>query len=283
MLKRHRPKMVAVHLCRGIRPGPPSLTDSKSKSCRHKSKRGKSLVLSRVPQAIWSNCCSKVAACKGGVVRAHIFAERKRGVSLLDIGARVSLLHTGVLVLSMIDTSCFQLDLQEVGDGTLTTSRTALLSSSGSFHWTAVPTTTNPSCLSARSQTRFATGDSGAVQTMDFTVLTMSPALVRTCSMCWMTRSATDVDPSNDNIVSICENPARFVLKVPLRASVREIRRDTDACPRQSLLVLRAPPCGIPAAVGILVQMPSCSRTQSRSVSQAPVRSSGALRGRSLS
>ena len=87
-----------------------------------------------------------------------------------------------------------------------------------------------------------------------FLVFTVSPALVSTCSMCWMTRPATEVAHTTTTSSRYAKTLARFVIPVPPHALVRGIRRDTGASERH--------PCGVPAAVGILVQVPSCSRTQ---------------------
>ena len=115
-------------------------------------------------------------------------------------------------------------------------------------------------CPSSGSRLRFA-GETGtipdAVQTMDFLVFTMSPAVVSTCSMCvGKPYLPLTLSTQREHRPDMRQH-ARFALPVPPRASDRKIHRDTGACPRQSQLVPKNTP-----AVGIFVQVPSCSRTQ---------------------
>ena len=197
----------------------------------------------------------RAVSCVPGV---QLFAERKCGVSPLELGARVCLLQTGVLLSPMFDTGQRAMKLP-------LPIRTALLSSSssGSSDWIAAPKLTKPSCLSACFRVRFAAGDSGAisdaVQTMDILVCTTSPALVSICSMCWITRSATDVEhtTTTSSRYSITRQMSH-----PEHHFAEFVETEAGACPRQSLLVPKCTDCRMPAAVGILVQVPYCARTQ---------------------
>ena len=59
------------HSCRGLRPKPPSFTDSNNRSRLQSLKAGRSLTFEQVSQESSSNLSRKVAVCAGGSVRVR--------------------------------------------------------------------------------------------------------------------------------------------------------------------------------------------------------------------
>ena len=113
-------KAAALRSGKGIRPNPPSLTDSKRKSSPLKQtwqvvdplRKSHRPSVPVAPEKSWS---VRAVSCVAGL---HIFAGRKCGVGPLELGARVCLLHTGVLLPPIFDTR-----LREVGAEALTAHR----------------------------------------------------------------------------------------------------------------------------------------------------------------
>ena len=77
-----------MHSHKGISPSSPSFTDSNKSSRHHSFSVGRSLFASNVSHVSCSSCCSMVAVCDGGIVRARCAMRRNVVGSNPDIACR---------------------------------------------------------------------------------------------------------------------------------------------------------------------------------------------------